>query len=153
MNVADALDQLEQVIFECQRLLSWTLVKEEVLLERLDQIRESLPAAFEAAEKVLQQRDEIVQEAGRYARDIVANAERKAQQLLEESVIIRQAQAQAEQIYYQTQREGEDLRRQSLQEIEQLQMEANRYVDQVLGDLENRLLESLRIVRNGRQNL
>jgi hypothetical protein len=46
---------------------------------------------------------------------------------------------------------SEEVRRQTLQESERLQREAHRYVDQVLQDLELRLVESLRVIRNGRQ--
>jgi hypothetical protein len=80
-------------------------------------------------------------------------AQQRAEQLLNESVLMRQAQAQADHLLRQSQQEGEEMRRQAAQESERLQQEAHRYVDQVLQDLELRLLESLRVIRNGRQNL
>lgn len=154
MHVQDAIDQLEEVILSSPRVPGWrTLVDEEELLAYLDQIRDNLPVAFEEAENLLKQRETILQEAKRYAHEIIAGAEQKAKKLLDESVILRQAQMQAEQVLRQTQKEREELRRQSLSEAEQLQRDANRYVDQVLQDLEGKLLDSLRVIRNGRQNL
>jgi F0F1-type ATP synthase membrane subunit b/b' len=154
MNVQAALDQLEETIFDSPRLLWFrTLVNEEILYEQLDQIRLNLPTAFQEAEELLRQREDILEEANAYARDLLTQAEQRARKLVEESVIVRQAQSQAEQILRQSRQEHEDYRRQTLQEIEQLQREANHYVDQVLQNLEMHLLESLRVIRNGRQNL
>lgn len=154
MRVQEALDQLEAAILNSPRLFwSRTLIEEERILEYLDFIRLNMPTALEEAEELLRQRDRILAQADRYAQEIVAMAQRKAEQLLNESTILRQAQAQAEQLLRQTYQQSEELRRQSLQESERLQQEAHRYVDQVLQDLEMRLLESLRVIRNGRQNL
>lgn len=154
MRVQDALDQLEAAILESPRLFwSRTLIDEDKILEQLDFIRLNMPAALEEAEEVLRQRDRILAQAERHAQEIIAMAQRKAEQLVNESTILRQAQAQAEQVLRQTYQQSEELRRQSLQESERLQREAHHYVDQVLQDLELRLLESLRVIRNGRQNL
>ncbi len=154
MNVQESLDQLEEIILSSPRLLGWrTLIQEEVLLEQLDQIRLSLPSAFEEAENLLRHREYILQEASRYAREIVANAEQRARQLLDESTLTRQARAEAQQILIQSQQEREQIRRQTRQEVAQIQQEAHRYVDQVLEDLETRLVESLQVIRNGRQQL
>ncbi|MEN9225045.1 MAG: ATP synthase F0 subunit B [Thermostichus sp. HHBFW_bins_43] len=154
MRVQDALDQLEATILDSPRLFwSRTLIEEESILEQLDFIRLNMPTALEEAEELLRQRDRILVEADRYAQEIVAMAQRRAEQLLNESTILRQAQAQAEQLLRQTYQQSEEVRRQTLQESDRLQREAHHYVDQVLQDLELRLLESLRVIRNGRQNL
>ncbi|WP_244350902.1 ATP synthase F0 subunit B [Thermostichus vulcanus] len=154
MRVQDALDQLEAAILDSPRLFwSRTLIEEDSILEQLDFIRLNMPTALEEAEELLRQRDRILAQADRYAQEIVAMAQRKAEQLLNESTILRQAQAQAEQLLRQAYQQSEELRRQSLQESERLHQEAHHYVDQVLQDLELRLLESLRVIRNGRQNL
>lgn len=154
MNVQESLDQLEEIILSSPRLLGWrTLIQEDILLERLDQIRLSLPSAFEEAETLLKHREYILQEASRYAREIVSNAEQRARQLLDESSLTRQARAEAQQLLLQTQQEREQIRRQTRLEAEQMQQEAHRYVDRVLEDLEARLMESLQVIRNGRQQL
>lgn len=154
MRVQEALDQLEAAILDSPRLLWFrTLVEEESILEQLDFIRLNMPTALEEAEELLRQRDQILAQADRYAQEIVAMAQRRAEQLLNESTILRQAQAQAEQVLRQAYQQSEEMRRQALQESERLQREAHHYVDQVLQDLEQRLLESLRVIRNGRQHL
>ncbi|MDX2270517.1 MAG: ATP synthase F0 subunit B [Cyanobacteriota bacterium] len=154
MNVQEALDRLEDTVVTSPRFFwSRTLINEDQLLDHLDLIRISLPSAFEEAETILLQRDRILQDAQRYAEEVVALAKRQAEQLVKESVILRQAQAQAEQILRQTYQEREALRRQALQEAERLRQDAEHYVDQVLQDLEYRLVESLQVVRQGRQHL
>ncbi len=154
IQVQEAIGQLEDLVLDSPRLF-WTrvLVNENDLLDQLDEIRLNLPAALEEAERLLQQRDEIVQEASRYAREIITQAEHRAQQLLDESVIIRQAEARASQILYRAQQEQESLRQKTRQEVAQLHREADIYVDRVLQDLEQRLLDSLQVVRQGRQQV
>ncbi|NJL97776.1 MAG: ATP synthase F0 subunit B [Synechococcaceae cyanobacterium SM2_3_2] len=154
MKVQDSLNQLEDMIMTSRRVLwSYSLVNENSLLDQVDEIRLNLPAALEEAERLLQQREEIVQEANHYAREIVTKAERRAQQLLDESVILRQAETRASQILYRTQQEQEALRQKTRQEVLQLQRDADVYVDRVLQELEQRLLDSLQVVRQGRQQV
>lgn len=153
-NVQDAIEQLEEEILTSPKLFwSRTLVKEEALVDHLDQIRLNLPRAFAEAEEVLQRREEILEEASRYADELVAAAQRRAQQLLDESAITRQAETRASQILYRTQQEQEAMRQKARHEVTQLQQEADRYVDRVLQDLEQRLMESLQVVRQGRQQV
>ena len=152
-----------------------TIVDEEKLLEQLDFIRLSLPKAYEQALLTIQQKEEILLEAEAYGQQMVEAAQAKRAQVLNESDIIRQAEQQTEQLSRQVQQECEQLmqetldeierkrracqqeieemRRLAMEEAEQIAQGADQYADNVLEHMEHELNESLKIIRNGRQQL
>ena len=152
-----------------------TLVDEEQLLDQLDLVRMNLPTAFAEALEIVRYKDDILTQAETYAQELVEKAQQRAIQILDESGIIQRAELEASQIYQQVQHECEELkqqtlaqveqmRRQALQEVEDLrqlthneceeiQQGADDYADAVLDNLEQNLVQMLRVIRNGRQQL
>ncbi len=152
-----------------------TLIDEEKLLDQLDYIRLALPALFQEAAAILEQKEEILLEAEEYGQQIVETAQAKKAQILAESDIIQQAKQEAEQMRRQAQQECEAIMQETLaeierkryacqQELEQMRQTANAhaqeiedgadaYADGVLENIEQDLKEMLRIITNGRQQL
>lgn len=177
VDIQQELNTLEEMLLDSPRipLTGKTLVDEEELLDQLDAIRINLPTAFQQAQEIIRQKQEILAEAEDYARQIAAMAEERAAQIMDELGIVRQAEAEAQQIRQQLRQECETLQQQTLAEVEQLkqqarreleemqkqalaeqraiQQEADTYADQVLGDIEHKLSDMLRVIRNGRQQL
>jgi cell division septum initiation protein DivIVA len=177
IDIQRELNRIEEILFDSFHIpfTGRTLVDEEVLLAQLDLIRENLPAAFEEAEKVVRQRDEILLQAEEYAQEIMETAERRADQILDEMGIIQQAELEANQIRKRVQQECEVIQEQTLAEIERMRLQAQQeleqmrqlalvecddiqngaddYADAVLTSIEQQLTEMLRVIRNGRQQL
>lgn len=177
VDIQQELNALEEMILDSPRLplTGKTFIDEEQLLDQLDLIRLNLPGAFQMAQEVLNRREEVVLEAENYGRQLIAGAEARAQDLTDELGIVRQAEMEAKQIRQQVQQECEVLREQVLTEVEQIrehakqdleimrrtaiaeseeiQRGADEYADKVLQDMEMRLNEMMRIVRNGRNQL
>jgi F0F1-type ATP synthase membrane subunit b/b' len=177
VDIQRELNRLEEIILDSPRvpLSRRTLIDEEQLLEQLDLVRLNLPAAFQEATEVILHKEDVLMEAEQYAQEIIAAAEQRAMQLLDETGIMRQAELEAQQIRQQVQQECEAMQRQTLADIEQIrrraqqdleemqrlalaeceeiQQGADDYADRVLRDMEERLSEMMRIVRNGRQQL
>jgi hypothetical protein len=177
VNIQRELDRLEEVILDSPRipLSRRTLVDEVQLLDQLDLIRMGLPAAFHEAEEIVRRKDEIFLQAERYAQEMIEAAERRAAQILDEMGIVRQAEQEAQQIWQrmqqecdaareqtiaeidrmqrQAQQDMQDMQRRAIAEAEEIQNGADEYADSVLRDMEHRLSEMMRIVRNGRQQL
>ena len=152
-----------------------TVVDEEMMLAQLDLVRENLPKAFEDAEKIVRQREEILLQAEEYAQEIMEAAERRADQILDEMGIIQQAEMEANQIRKRVQQECEAIQEQTLAEIERMRLQAQQeleqmrlmaltecediqngaddYADAVLTSIEQQLTDMLRVIRNGRQQL
>ena len=176
-DIQDALNQIEESVLDSPRLpvMGRTMINEDDLLDQLDAVRLNLPGAFQDAQKLLEQRNDILGEAERYAQDIVTTAEKQAAAILNETVILRQAEQQAQQLRLQVEQECAALRSQTMMEIQQLQAQAKQeceemrkaaisechaiqtdadtYADQVLQRMETQFSEMLGVISNGRQQL
>jgi F0F1-type ATP synthase membrane subunit b/b' len=177
VDIQQELNQLEEIILDSPRipLTGKTLISEEDVLDQIDLIRLKVPSAFQEAQRVLANRDEILREAEDYGRQIIAASEQRANELLDELGIVRQAELEAQQIRQRVQQDCEDLRdqvmaeaellrsqarqdfdnlqRQALTERDEIQRGADDYADRVLGDMEKQLGDASRIIRNGRQQI
>ncbi|MGI0493475.1 hypothetical protein ACN4EG_16965 [Alkalinema pantanalense CENA528] len=179
LDIQQELNRLEEMLLDSPRLplpLSRrTMVDEDAFLDQLDLVRLSLPEAFQLAEEVVRQKDEILVQAEQYAQEIIETAEQRAAQILNETGILRQAEYEAQQLQMkvqqeceaaqqqvlaeidqtrrQAQRELEGMQQRALEEAEEVQRGADEYADKVLRDMEAQMSEMLRIVRNGRQQL
>lgn len=177
VDIQQELNVLEEMVLDSTQIpfIGKTLVDEEQLLDQLDLVRLNLPTAFQKAQEIIREKQEIISEAEEYAQQLATMAEQRAAKIMDETGIVRQAEMEAQQIRQQVQQECEALQQQTLMEIEQrrrqaiqefeelrqqaieerqnIQQDADEYADGVLGDVEQRLSDMLRIIRNGRQQL
>lgn len=177
VDIQQELDRLEEIILSSFRvpLTGRTLIDEEKLLEQLDFIRVSLPAVFQEAAAILEQKQEILLEAEEYGQKLVDAAQAKRAQILAESDIVRQAKQEADQLRRQVQQECEEMMQETLAEIDrkrracqqeleemrqtaiaqaqEIESGADEYADHVLEGIEQDLKDMLRIITNGRQQL
>lgn len=177
VDIQRELNRLEEMILDSPRipLTGRTIVDEEQLLEQLDLIRLNLPNAFEEAEAIIREKEELLLAAEQYAHQIIEKAEQRAAQLLDETGIVRQAKQEAQQLWQMVQQECEAAQEQTLAEIERTHREAQQeleeirakaiaeaeaiqkgsdeYAERTLMNIEQQMNEMLRIVRNGRQQL
>lgn len=177
VDIQRELNQLEEIILSSPRipLTRRTFVDEEQLLEQLDLVRLHLPVAFQAAQAIIQQKEEILLQAEQEAEEIIEAAEARVVQILNETDIVRQAEHEADFLRERVQRECEvaqeqtlaeidKLRRQAQQELEEMrsraiadceeiQQGADEYADSVLKNIEQQLGDMLRVIRNGRVQL
>lgn len=177
VDIQHELNKVEEMILDSPRvpLTGRTLIDEEPILDVLDLVRLNLPTAFQAAEDVLRQKDEILRQAEQYGRDVVEAAEKQAASILDEMGLVRQAKAEADRIREQikadcdaaqerTMAEIERMRQQAKQEAEELKMRAltdarsieagaDEYAERVLKTIEQQLGDMMRVVHNGRTQL
>lgn len=166
VDIQQELNRLEEMVLASPHipLTRRTLVHEEQLLDQLDLVRLHLPAVFQEAQDIVQQKKEILLQAEQYARELIEAAEARAAQILNDMDIVRQAELQAKLIQQQVQQECDELRRQAQQELEEMRLRAiaeseeiqqgaDEYADRVLQNIEQQLNDMLRIIRNGRQQL
>ncbi|MDB9372452.1 DivIVA domain-containing protein [Nodularia sphaerocarpa] len=177
VNILQELNRLEDLILYGFRvpLTGRTLVDEDKLIEQIDFIRVSLPAIFQEAAMLLQQKDEVLLEAEEYGQQVIEAAQAKRAQILAQSDIIRQVELEAEQLQRQVQQECEAMMQATLTEIDQkrrscqeeleelrqtaiaqaqnIENGADEYADSVLDGIEQDLKDMLRIITNGRQQL
>ena len=63
-------------------MIGRTLVDEDKLIEQIDFIRVSLPAIFQEAALVLQQKNDVLLEAEEYGQQVISAAQAKRAQIL-----------------------------------------------------------------------
>lgn len=179
LELQQQLQRLEEIIvldgFKVPLSGGKTFINEDHVLTQLLAVERSIPETVHAAEKILNQRDEIIARAKQYAQELVKSAEQRAAQIADEQTIIQQAEAEAKQLRSQIQQEIEEIRRRNLSEVErvrrqtqqdidgmrqnalkereQMQRESDQYADRVLNDLERQLGDMVRVIKNGRMQL
>ncbi len=160
------LEQLENLVLDSVRvpLTDLVVIDEGLALQQIESIRQQIPQAIEIASAILQRKQEILQEAQKYARESIESANKQAERIIQKSALLRQAELEATQIRVEAQRECQKMRRETQEEIEQwreyaiaeyqeIQHGADEYARNVLGNLEGQLGQMLGIIRNGYQQL
>ncbi|MBN2469416.1 MAG: hypothetical protein JXN59_01735 [Anaerolineae bacterium] len=140
MDILHLVDRLEDLIDEGRHvpLSKYTMIDEERALEIIDQMRISIPEEIEKSNRILQQRDRMMAQANEEAARLVDLAKERGDTMISREAIAQAAQSRAANIL-----------EQARQEAEAVQMDADKYVMEVLGELESQLIRTLTVVRNG----
>jgi cell division septum initiation protein DivIVA len=142
----------------------FTIVNGEKLVPLLDRIRENLPAEIQHAQRVLDRRDEIVNEAQAKANQILQEAKKQSEFMLSESELLRAVHEEANRIRQQITMELEAMRKKTFEEAEAVKAQAyeeasairtgaDQYAEAILGSLDKSLVEFQAVVRNGQRYL
>ena len=140
MDIQHLVDRLEDLIDEGRHIFGtrFTIIDEERALEIIDQMRISIPEEIEKSARVLAQRDRILAQANEEAARIIQQAREQGESLVDREVSVQAAQQRANSIL--------DAAR---QEAANITTEADNYVLEVLSRLEQHLVKSINVVRNG----
>lgn len=138
------IDRIENLVVSSPHIpmTSKVVIDEEDLFELLDHLREFLPAEIQQAQQVLQQQSQILQEAKSTAQKMVMATKEKTKQYLQEHELVKQAQKMAA-----------ETRQSAESDSKRQRYEADKYSEQVLADLEQKVNRALGMVQAGRQNL
>ena len=109
-------------------------VSKDELYDLLDALRMCAPDEIKRYQKVINNRNEILQEAQTQAEQIMSKAEAQTQQLLDQNELVQTAYAQAEQIIAQAQAQAEQILKQAVGESDQVRTSALYYTSDLLGE-------------------
>ncbi len=144
VDIMELIDNLEDAIDKGTRIpiAGKTMLDKDELLEIISEIRLKLPDDLKQAKWVKEERQRIIADAQREAANIVKGAEDKIISLINEHEITKKAQERATEIMNNVQKRSREIR------------EGTRlYADEVLSDVEKGIEESLRKVRESREEL
>ncbi|HEX6030744.1 MAG TPA: hypothetical protein VFY90_04875 [Tepidiformaceae bacterium] len=161
MEILELIDSLEELVIQARRLpVGGNLVVDRKrMLDVIDQMRLAVPADLREAARVLEARDQIIEEAHRSARVELENAEAERARLVEENTIVREAHERSQQML----REAEARARETIADADATAAahlseaaeaatreldDADQYALEVLRRLENQLqtfLDSIRV--------
>lgn len=140
MDIQHLVDRLEQVLSESRRLplTALLLVDEDQLFNIVDQLRVAIPEEVKRANRVEAEKERILAQAKEEAERIRQLAKQEAAELVRRDSVTAASEQRARNILERAQREADILRH-----------DADAYVLEVLGKLEEDLVHSLNVVRNG----
>lgn len=144
MDIQHLIDRLEQTLAESRRipLTANLIVDEDRIFNLIDQMRVTLPEEVKRANRVEAEKDRILAQAQEEAERIRELAKQEAAELVKRDTIMAAAQQRADTILERARREADILRHDS-----------DAYVMEVLSKLEEDLLRSLSVVRNGMRKI
>jgi ElaB/YqjD/DUF883 family membrane-anchored ribosome-binding protein len=144
MDIQHLVDRLEDLIDEGRHMpfSKYTMIDEERALEIIDQMRISVPEEIEKASRILEQRERVMAQANEEAARVVQQARSRSEALLDQEVSVQAAQNRAANII-----------EQARQEAEAIVADADTYILGELSRLEQHLLKTLTVVRNGIQEV
>ena len=144
MDIQHLVDRLEQLLNDSRRLplSAYLLVNEDRIYNLVDQMRVAIPEEIKRANRIEADKDRIMAQANEEAERIRNLAKQEANELVTRDSITMSSQQRADNILERARRDAEALRH-----------DADTYVVEVLTKLEEDLLRSLAVVRNGLQKV
>lgn len=144
MDIQNLVDRLEQVLNDSTRvpMSAYLMVNEDKIYNIVDQLRITVPDEIKRANRIESEKDRILAQAHEEAERIRELSKQEATELVKREVITSAAQQRADHILERARRDAQTLRQ-----------EADIYVINELNRLEEDLMRSLAVVRNGLHNL
>ncbi len=142
MDIMEIVDMIEETVSKASTvpLTGKIMLDKDEILDYIQEIRLVYPEQLKEAKWVKTERQRILDEAEERADAIRKSAEETQEKLVDEHEITRQAYEKADAIRDMSEREARDLK-----------MDTDRYVDDILADVEHRLDLLLRKVREDRE--
>lgn len=142
MDIMEIVDMMEDTVNKASNvpLTGKIMLDRDELLDYIQEIRLVYPEALKEAKWVKTERQKILEEAQERADAIKKSAEEVSEQLVDEHEITRQAYEKADAIRDMSERDAREIK-----------MDTDRYVDEILEDVEHRLDLLLRKVREDRE--
>lgn len=98
MDILELINSLEELVVQARRLpVGGNLVMDRKrVLDVIDQLRLAVPADVVAAKQVLEEREQILEQAHQTAQAVVHRAEQERDRLIEENSLVRAAQERSQ---------------------------------------------------------
>ena len=144
MDVHAKLVELRQVVEQARSMpmSASAVVNRAELLEKIDEVSGALEAAFTESQRVIADRDEVVDEGRREAEQIVSDARNEREKIISDTDVYRVAKREADHVVEQARAEADELRK-----------ETDDYVDAKLANFEITLERTTEAVKRGRERL
>jgi cell division septum initiation protein DivIVA len=144
MTIEEILEEMEALLLESSRVpfTNKRLIEEDDLGNLIDELREVLPGELMEANRVITERQQILEQAQKESQNIIDQAKNYIHKLTDESSITRQAQEQSNEIVLQARKAARELQTDSIH-----------YADEVFCYLEENLVRTLEVVRQSHGKL
>ncbi|MCD7812633.1 MAG: ATPase [Lachnospiraceae bacterium] len=138
-RIEQIIEEIEEYIDSCKfQPLSSTkiVVNKEELEELLRELRMKTPDEIKRYQKIISNKDAILEDAQQKADAIIADANTQAQKIVSESEVMRIAVDQSRQLIEETNAQAQEIMDRATEDSNNIRMSAIRYTDDMLGNLE-----------------
>ena len=150
-RIEQAIDEIYNYVEDCKpsKLYpSKVVVDREQLYDLLDELRLRAPEEIKRYQKIITNRDGILNEAQQRAEDMLSQAQQQTAQILDQSEIVQTAYQRAEDIMRQANEEAQRLVDAAQNESEQMRKAALVYTNDLLSEAQLHIEESLKEIDN-----
>ena len=145
-KIEQLIDEIETYIDNCKpQPLSQTkiIVNQEEIDELLRELRSKTPEEIKKYQKIISNKEAILNDARRKAEDIVNQATIKTNELINEHEIMQQAYAQANEVVSQAAVQAKEILDNAMTEANSMKSAAVQYTDQLLAGVEDIITQSI----------
>lgn len=138
-RIEQIIEEIEEFVDSCKfQPLSSTkiVVNKEELEELLRELRMKTPDEIKRYQKIISNKDAILEDAQSKADTIIAEANAQAQKIISESDVMQAAMQQSAQLIEETNAQAQEIIDQATQDSNEIRMSAIRYTDEMLENLE-----------------
>lgn len=150
-RIEQAIDEIYNYVEDCKpsKLYpSKVVVDREQLYDLLDELRLCAPEEIKRYQKIITNRDGILNEAQQRAEDMLSQAQQQTAQILDQSEIVQTAYQRAEDIMRQANEEAQRLVDAAQTECDQMRKAALMYTNDLLSEAQAHVEDSLREIDN-----
>lgn len=140
------IDEIEDFLESCKAAAfsSNKIIVDKIQIEELlEELRSRIPNEIKQSQRLLQNKDQIINEANETGKDIIEDAKKEAQRLLDEHDIAKQARAIADNMMADAHLEAERIIKDAQREASDVRESAIAYTDSLLQNMENVLAHTL----------
>lgn len=155
-KIEQLIDEIEQYIDNCKpQAFSSTkiIVNKDEIDELLRELRMKTPDEIKRYQKIITNKEEILNDARAKAENLVKQATIQTNQLINEHEIMQQAYAQANEVVTMATRQAQEILDNATMEANSVRVSAMQYMDGMLSDLDNILDESTKKAMSNYENL
>lgn len=155
-RIEKAIDDIYDYVENCKPSKLYptkAVVERGELYDLLDELRMCAPEEIKRYQKIISNRERILNEAQQNAEDMVAQARQQTAQILDENEIVQTAYQRAEEIMKQATDEAQRLVNAAQEESDQMHRAALVYTNDLLSEAKQHVEESLRETENKHQML
>lgn len=155
-RIEDLIEEIDDYIANCKPQV---LSKENIIVdhyhmdELLGQLKRSASEELKRYQKVMAQKDAILQDAYSKAETIVNKATAQTNEMLSDHEIIQQAYAKAEEIEIMAEQRAQEIINAAVMEANDMRMAAVQYTDQLLEGIEGLLEHSIQTTTSQYENM
>jgi len=144
MTIQEILDEIDNLLLEASRVpfTNKRIIEEDEIARLLDDLREVIPREIIEANRIIVERQRILDEAQKDAQNIIDQAKSYVTKLTDENIITKQAHDQANEIICEARKTAR-----------KLQNDAIMYASDVFKYLETNLEKALEVVRQGHNQI